>query len=240
MAAFHTPRSRTAFRRFAALWLTVTSLGCAAAERPLVILFGGYGATEADMRLWEQAAANDPEYGPAFAFEGIAYPNRAGSSVLRAVAAARPTLDAVADRLRAMPGRKIVVAGHSSGAALAVSTVSRIGTSDDLKLISLDAGINTALPPAPGFYPINHLECWSAESGETRSFGYDRAQALCKDRFFVVRAPACRTAVCLHYALVNRRPAADLTFQRSRLIEHGISGGYVDFAVNLDWLQHSR
>ncbi|GEP00967.1 hypothetical protein GCM10007887_09720 [Methylobacterium haplocladii] len=192
------------------------------------------------MRLWQQAAAADPVYGRTFDFEGIPYPNEAGSNVLRAVAVAEPTLDAVANRLRAMPGRRIVVAGHSSGAALAVSTVSRIGTSETIKLISLDAGINTELPPALGFFPITHLECWSAAAGDVLSFGYRRAQALCKDSLFVLRTTRCNTPICLHYSLVNRGADADLTFKQSRVLDHGISGGYANFSVNLDWLAHSK
>ncbi len=224
---------------YAVIAATASAVGVAA-EKPLVILFGGYGTTAADMRLWERAAASDPVYGTVFDFEGIAYPNGAGSNVMRAVAAARGTLDGVADRLRAMPGRRIVVAGHSSGAALAVSTVSRVGQGDRIKLISLDAGIDTERPPDPGFFPITDLECWSAASGNERSHGYGRAETLCRDRFFVLRTTGCSTPVCLHYALVNRRPPADLTFKQSRALTDGISGGYADFSVNLDWLVHSR
>lgn len=244
MVASPDPRRTPWRRQFAGLCFAIAStapaLSVTAAEKPLVILFGGYGATAADMRLWERAAAQDLVYGRAFEFEGIGYPNAAGSNVMRAVAAARATLDSVADRLRAMPGRRVVVAGHSSGAALAVSTVSRVGQGDTIKLISLDAGINTERPPDPGFFPITNLECWSAVSGDEQSFGYRRTQTLCTSRFFVLRTSRCSTPICLHYALINRTPAPDLTFKQSRALTDGVSGGYANLSVNLDWLAFSQ
>lgn len=224
------------------LWL-VAFLGAPspslAAERPLVILFGGYGSTQADMRLWEQAAAKHPRYGRAFAFEAIAYPKNVNSSVLKAVLAGTDTIERVAARIRAMPGRRVIVAGHSSGAALAISVVSRIADQATIKLVSLDAGINTDRPTPPEFYPIARLECWSVASGGLLSFGFRRARELCKERFFVLSASRCATPVCLHYALVNRHAPGDLTFPQSRRLGDGISGGYADLSVNLDWLEPS-
>jgi pimeloyl-ACP methyl ester carboxylesterase len=211
-----------------------------AAERPLVIFFGGYGATEEDMRLWQRAAIQDPVYGKIFDFEGVPYPNEAGASVTRAVTAAAGTLDRIAARLRSMPKRQIVVAGHSSGAALAVNTVARVGGGARIKLVSLDAGINTDLPPAPGFFPVTNLECWSATSETERSFGFFRAQAVCKDRFFVLRNDRCLSPICLHFALINRNADPDLTFKQSRELQDGVSRGYADLAINLDWLARSK
>lgn len=192
------------------------------------------------MRAWAEAAAKEPGYGNAFDFEGIAYPKDVGSNVMRAVDASAETIARVVAEIEGMAGRRIIVAGHSSGAALAVSVVSRIADGGAITLISLDAGINTEAPPPPELHPIEHLECWSATSGDLLSFGYKRAQTLCKERFFVVRTDRCTTPVCLHYFLINRRAAEDLTFKQSRALDDGISGGYRNLSVNLSWLDRSR
>ena len=223
----------------AALLLLLPTLAVAA-ERPLVIFFGGYGATEADMQLWQNAAAAHPRYGRRFEFEAIAYPRDVSSSVSQAVAAAAGTIDAVIAQIHAMPGRRIIVVGHSSGAGLAVSVVTRTPDNARIKLISLDAGINTEAPPPPDVetYPIRSLDCWSVASSETLSFGYRRAKKLCKNRFFVMRSETCQTAVCLHFRVVNRRADPNLTFLQSRELADGVSRGYADLDINLDWLDN--
>lgn len=211
-----------------------------AAEKPLVIFFGGYGANETDMRVWQQAAAAHPRYGKAFVFEAIPYPKDVDYSVLRVVEAASATIEEVVARIRAMRGRRVIVAGHSSGAAIAVNVVSRLPDSKAIKLISLDTGINTGLPPKPGSHPIRNLECWSADAGELRSVGYKRTQELCKANAFVLHADHCATPICLHFYVVNRRAGDELNWAASReLSESGVSGGYRDLSINLSWLDRS-
>ena len=192
------------------------------------------------MRLWAEAASRDPRYGKAFDFEGIAYPNNAGSSVMRAVAAAADTIAEVVSRIRirTMERSRTIVAGHSSGAGLAVSVVSRLGEGTAVKLISLDAGIN-ADEPHPDTRPIPRIECWSAASAEQVSFGFKRTQTLCEGHVFVLRTNRCATPVCLHFFLVNRNADANLTFVRSRELKDGISGGFRNLSVNLGWLARS-
>lgn len=227
-------------RRFLALLLSALLLlpsAAFAAERPLVIYFGGYGATEGDMQVWLQAAEKHPRYGRAFDFEAIPYPKDVSSSVAQAVSAASGTITSVAERIRAMPGRRVIVVGHSSGAGLAVSVVSRLADQAKVKLISLDAGINTEPPTEPDIYPVKNLECWSAASNDQVSFGYRRAKALCKQRFLVMRTQACATPVCLHFQVVNRNADRNLTFPQSRVLTDGVSAGYADLAINLDWLE---
>ncbi len=167
---------------------------------PEVIFFGGAGATDAQMKEWEEAAKKAPK-GKSYIFRGQGYPVGADSSAKSAVQKGEAQLKALADEINAHPEKRYILAGHSSGSALSNRLAGLIKDTRKIKLVALD-----------GFAPSNELQeklstdCWYAVNPETKllSRNADSIIAKCKTKK-AYEERGCATAMCLHMSLVRKR-----------------------------------
>ncbi len=208
--------------------------------KPLVIFFGGYASTPADMTAWAIAARRSI-YGKTFDFQAIAYPPNVSFVESDAVKADSVIIEALAGQIDASPNRKFVVVGHSSGAGLAAALIERVrnGGRKNLRMVILDDGVDDGFKPPPGFDADRQVECWSAVNGPMAASNREQTQAFCRN-YHELKSATCRTAYCLHFSVVNLGAPADLT-ENSAFVIHpnGTTGGYQNLKVNLSWLDSS-
>lgn len=206
-------------------------------EKPLVIFFGGYRSTQADMNAWASAARRNR--GQTFDFLAIAYPANTSFVERDAVQANNVVIDAMSGQIKSSPNRAFVVVGHSSGGGVAAAVVEQAGGGrKNVRLIILDDGIRTFKPP-PGFDPARQVECWSAVDGSVAALVRGPTRASCKN-YRELRSSSCRTPYCLHFALVNLNAPADLSRDTAFVVSaNGTTGGYRNLKVNLSWLDSS-
>jgi pimeloyl-ACP methyl ester carboxylesterase len=222
--------------------ITLGALGAAhgagAAGKPVVIFFGGYTSTGVDMQNW-LAAVRNSSHGKDFTFEAVPYPAIDSPVEADAVKAAAATIDAKVREIRAAPDTAFIVVGHSSSASTAARVVEQLPNRRNIKLVILDDGVDEGFVPPAGFDPKTQVECWSVVNGTLHSFNRGPTMAFCRN-YHEIQAPACRTEVCLHFAIVNQGAAADLTEQVafSRLAD-GSTGGYRNLKPVLVWLDSS-
>jgi pimeloyl-ACP methyl ester carboxylesterase len=223
----------------AGLALIVCMLGRASeadASRPLVIFFGGYGASSVDMAAWKAAAEASSPYGRSFDFEAISYPINVSSDERTAILAGRETIDAVVTKIAATADREVILAGHSSGAALAVSVVEKSAGRRNIRLLILDDGVDIGFVPPVGFDSDTQVECWSAKDDGLRSINQRKTMKFCK-KYHEMKITGCRTRACLHFRLVNYNASTDLNLTRAVMpMPNGSSAGYANLRINLDWL----
>lgn len=225
------------------LWIVAAAalVGAGAApppEKPLVVFFGGYRSTQADMNAWASAARRSR--GQSFDFLAIAYPANTSFVEREAVLANNVVIDAIAGQIKATPNRTFVVVGHSSGGGVAAAVVQEAGGGrKNVRLIVLDDGIANNFKPPPGFDTARQVECWSAVSGSLGSLDRVPTRASCKN-YHEMRASSCRTPFCLHFALVNLNAPPDLNKDTAFVVApNGTTGGYRNLRVNLSWLDSS-
>lgn len=203
------------------------------------MFFGGNAANAVDMRRWRSAAQQDERYGRHFAFEAIPYPNRSGEDRDPA-ASAGLTIRRLALGLISTPDRKVVLVGHSSGANVAAAVLSKLRDARNVRLIVLDGSLDDGVKPAPGFRRDVQLECWSATNGTLAAVNRTETMTLCT-RYFELSAPKCRTAVCLHFWLVNKHAPLALDYGSSgRSNRDGSTEGYQNLQINLEWLRNAE
>lgn len=138
-------------------------------------------------------------------------------------------IDCLADQIEcgAAPEKKIVVAGHSTGAVHAEHLVQKIRDKSRVRLVLLEGygspanqrGVETA--------------CWYAKNGKNLGFnaGSMRNRDVCAGGAKSFEAPWCNSEFCLHFSLVNKSAPASLT--RSTFGRHG----YDDCEGNRAWLE---
>jgi hypothetical protein len=209
------------------------------AVQPMVIFFGGYKSTAADMRAWLAAARASTPYGKMFAFTAIPYP--ADTSFVEAAGkeAAKATIAATAAAIAKEPSRTFIVVGHSSGGGLAAAVVESVPNGRNVRMVILDDGVDDGFTPPPNFDPAKQVECWSTVNSRLESFNHDDTKDFCSN-YHELRAESCRTAYCLHFAILNRTPAPDLSQATAfTLNKTGVSGGYQNLRINLGWLDSS-
>jgi pimeloyl-ACP methyl ester carboxylesterase len=230
-----------AFRWALLALMATTSAASATAPKAkaTVIFFAGYASTETDTQRWRDAAQATPPYGQAFDFEAVPYPPNTTYVERDALVAGRRTIDATARKIASAPNRSFIIAGHSSGAALAAAVAERSRGRTNVKLIVLDDGVDEGFAPPRGFEPATQIECWSVANGKLVSYNRDAARAFCGN-YHEFAAKGCRTDVCLHFAIVNLNAAADLTYETAFAVgRDGGTGGYQNLKVNLSWLDSS-
>ena len=204
-----------------ALVLFCLSLRAAAASTK-VFFVGGYRASPAQMRCWEEGARkNSPgEY----EFVGIPYPSGVGASFEEAVAGASTTIQKIVAEINANPNQSYLIAGHSSGAAISNTIAARATNPARIRLVDLDGFV----PPASLRARVP-TTCWAARNGKLLSRNYD-AMGICGPGTRVYGDRHCNTAWCLHFSLVIRSTPADLGTDF-------VSRGYLGCNTNLDWLR---
>lgn len=157
------------------------SLSVFAADKPIVYLFGGVGATAEAMNT----CGND--------FRNIGYEEGLAQ------------VKKIVKEINAHPDQKYIIAGHSSGAAYANSVAAGVKNSDQIKLVDLDGYAPIGLQER-----LKNSVCWYAENGRgDYSKNADSMRENCR-HVKVFRAPHCKTSWCLHFALVNQRTPANL------------------------------
>ena len=222
----------------AAAALATAAHAAAMPQKPLVIFFGGYSSTAADMQAWLAAARASVPYGADFEFAAIPYPSPSPVEA-DAVAAAAPTILTTVKQILATPARTFIVVGHSSAASEAATVVAEVPNRRNVRLIILDDGVDDGFTPPRGFNPTTQVECWSVVNGPLPSFNRAATMAFCRN-YHELQASQCRTDVCLHFAIVNLNAAADLTYDTAFAVGgNGGTGGYANLKINLSWLNSS-
>lgn len=195
-------------------------------EMPKVIYFGGHASSPEQMANWTSAAQEHVEFGKKFVFGAIAYPANTTYTASAAISAGRSVIERVAKEINDNPNRQYIIAGHSSGAALANSVAARVKNPSNVKLIALD-----------GFRPSDDLQkrmataCWSSKGNGMFSLNYNTMKAGCRN-FHDINPTDCATRMCLHFKLVNKNAS------------RGLGGdyrlrGYTNVEPNLAWLKFS-
>ncbi|MGZ3695275.1 MAG: hypothetical protein ACXWQO_14215 [Bdellovibrionota bacterium] len=212
------------------LYLCLFFFGLASAQAgTTVIYFGGYGASPAQMKCWEQGARKNPAYS-AYTFKSVPYPVGAGAGKASAVAGGSKSIAAVVREIANNPNEKYIIVGHSSGAALSNAVGSRVSNASantkQIQLVNLD-----------GFAPSAELQkrvkttCVYAKNSETglKSRNAFSMKGNCRNSV-AYEDTHCKTAWCMHFSLVNTKTPANLGAGSFR------SSGYQGCATNLSWL----
>ncbi len=203
-----------------------------------VLMFGGYGSTNTQMKAWEKSASNDAHHSGEFEFKGIALPSRHFSQA-EVKRDAEATIRLWVEKIqKSPPGKKFVLTGHSSGSAVANEIIRRLQlqkpTRDlsTLKLIILD-----------GFAPTGILDgvdvqCWSAIDAEHPEKGTwnQRAMKSCNTahhQYHENKVTGCHFVMCLHYSSVNLNAnTSSINSSNYRVT------GYKAVRANLNWLEN--
>lgn len=181
------------------------------------MFFGGYRASETDMKAWKTSAlAQDASLN----IETFAWNEGASASTPVPHFHQGP---GIVKRIKDAPDVTFVLVGHSSGCALV----------NDVAEKCLEAGAsNFRLVCLDGFRPSKALlahpgtAVWSAEWENHLSLNYHALQsAPC---FRVFHPPHCTHLWSLHFSLVNRAS--------TDIVVDGILHGYRDCVANLDVL----
>ncbi len=190
-------------------------------DKPQVIFFGGWGATQEDMRTWEARVRSDLEYGQRYLFTGVPYPKGAGwreGEVLRPQSA-KSLIEHYVQLVQKNPQREFVLVAHSSAGELVNAIGHRLPRSSRVKVVLLD-GFNAAVHVQNKFPTI----CYYASS----------SMSQCRQR---IAGPTvgCKQGkagnMCRHFKMLNSSIGAS-----ARLAE-----GYVgNFKPNLNWLTQIR
>lgn len=207
--------------KFLSLLILIVSLPVGAAEKPLLIFFGGYASTRAQMAEWSaKVSAKHPQ----FEVRAIEYPSKSANGK-DAVAAAEALLKRLAAEINATPGRDVVIAGHSSGAALSNALASRVSVPQNVRLVALDG-----YSPSADLQRKFQTTCWSGQNGNAKSRNFNTSKANCGPNFRVYKTTekGCTSAWCLHFVLVNAKARFDSNWR---------SEGYKNLEPNLEWLR---
>lgn len=189
-------------------------------ETTKVFFVGGYASSEEQMRCWESGARkNSPGD---YEFEGVAYPPQASSDFAQAVAGARPDITRIVKEINANPTRRYVVAGHSSGCAIANTIATLVSHPERIKQVVLD-GFTT--PRIAG------AACWGALGEDGKGSRNYSAMATCGAGRHTYNDTHCSASSewCLHFSLVMKSTPSDL-------VDFHVHG-YDGCDTNLDWLQ---
>ncbi|MGZ3742019.1 MAG: hypothetical protein ACXVB9_21770 [Bdellovibrionota bacterium] len=201
--------------------LRISSPAVAAPADPIPVIFvGGYRATAAQMRCWEAGASKAATPG-VFQFRGIPYPANAGSSAEEAVAGAAATIKEILREINAHPGRRYIIAGHSSGAAIANNIAVRASHPSRIRQGILDGFVSPR---------VENSTCWGAIGADGKTSRNYTAEVTCGAGFRVYQDQHCGadSAWCLHFSLVNKSAPANLA-------DYAVHG-YDGCDSNLDWL----
>ena len=205
-------------------FLAGLTLPAFAQEPTEVLFFGGYGSTESQMNCWKKGA--EGKSGGGYRFRGFGYPVGSGAGKASAVSGGSATLRKLAAEINAHPGKRYVIAGHSSGAALSNRLAELVDDPKRIDLVNLD-----------GFAPSAQLQkkvgssvCWYAKGANglmSRNAGSMKSNCKVSK---AVRNNNCTSAWCLHFGVINNKVPGNLSGATFR------SQGYRGCDSNTDWL----
>lgn len=212
-------------RNLCAFIILLSSVAAQAAPQPKVFFFGGYKASAAQMKCWEQGAYKHPQLGGLYTFQGIPYPVGASSSASSATSVGAAAIKKVVAEINTNPTQNFVIVGHSSGAALSNAVAAQVKNPKQVELVDLD-----------GFTPSMSLQnkmpttCWYAQNKKNGLYS-NNAGAMknnCKNSQ-AFQNTTCNTKWCLHFALVVKSAPPNLGTDFP-------TNGYKGCHSNLDWL----
>jgi pimeloyl-ACP methyl ester carboxylesterase len=188
--------------KFISLFLTLITWSAQAKD--LVYFIGGYAATEKQVMLWKDIASKNLKYADRFEFQAISIGDSGpdANSIVNRNQALIQALSLKIDSLST--DRKVILVGHSSGAAMAYELARKIRNKSRIAaVLSLD-----------GFHPeetqnLVNVQCWSASDSvdpKLRARNYHTMKSC--NNFREVKAERCTNSMCLHFVLVNLNSAA--------------------------------
>jgi hypothetical protein len=188
-----------------------------------VLFFGGYNATENQVKSWvasAQGLRSDVD------FRGFPWPSGAASDDRSAVAGFRNAglFKAAVKAVEASTAETVYLVGHSSGCAIANAVDEAFKDHDKIVLVSLDG-----FAPSKGQLARPSTQVWAAECEGVKSRNYHKGL---KGRLKVYPATDCKTMWALHFSVVNTS-ANDADVPD---VKGGWKNGYVNCRANLCWL----
>jgi hypothetical protein len=187
-----------------------------------VFYFGGYNATETDMKVWLGSAQSQKAD---VRFSAFAWPSGAASDSTSAVTSFRKAgkyASALA-AVQASDAELIYLVGHSSGCAIANAVDRGLKDHSKIVLVALD-----------GFAPDRNqlarpgTQVWAAECDGVKSRNYNALKKVVGGQLKVYPATNCKTSWALHFSLVNSA-ANDKAVTSIRT-------GYAGCRANLAWM----
>jgi pimeloyl-ACP methyl ester carboxylesterase len=177
------------------------------------------------LESWVKLAEKEPRFQGRATFSYAVYPSQSSDS-----ASARRDGAALisqwVDRIDQAPaGSQFILAGHSSGAAVADAVALKVKEKSRIKLIVLD-----------GFLPdptlLAQAVCWSAtDDGAGTLHSLNFATTKTCPNFHVLRYGGCTNSMCLHFSLINAGArSAGITSSNFA------ATGYKDLSPTLAWV----
>lgn len=194
-----------------------------------VYFFGGFRATEDNMRSWRSSAAQQR---PDVTFKTYPYPPNAPDSPAERVAGAFKEMDKVVKEIDDSSADVVYVVGHSSGCAISNEVQRRLKRAGKVKLVCLDG-----FGPDADQRKLSSTQVWVADSagGENSSNtpyldvpAYQKAGIVHHHHASMAGIPKS-----LHFSLVNSVVSDDMIRLGKRL---WWSHGYDNCVANLAWL----
>lgn len=187
-----------------------------------VFFFGGYRATETDMKVWVGSAQAQK---PDVAFTAIAWPAGAASDASSAVSTFTKAgrFASTVAAVRASNADRVYLVGHSSGCAIANAVDRSLKDHGQVTLVALDG-----FGPDRKQLARQSTQVWGAECDGVTSRNHAALKRLVGGRLKVYRASDCKTMWALHFSLVNAA-ATDAVVTSVRT-------GYAQCRANLAWL----
>jgi hypothetical protein len=187
-----------------------------------VAFFGGYQATQTDMKVWlgsAQAQSANTE------FSAYAWPRGANSRAKSAITTFTKSgqFDKAVAAIQASKADTIYIVGHSSGCAIANAVDRSLDNHDNVVLVALDG-----FAPDSAQRGRQNTQVWAADCGKAKSLHYDDLLGVVGGNLNVYHATNCKKLWALHFSLVNAA-ANDRAVQ-------DVTDGYVNCRANLAWL----
>lgn len=191
----------------------------APAEKPMLVFFGGKGASASDMKALKKQLQK--KYGNQYEIQTVAYPggsNQRGQTAGSAMG--RKLVAHYAKMIEQNKDRNFVIIGHSAGTDMLNAIVDRIQLPKDQKRIP-----NLKVVNIDGWIPYSRKAdqtCWSgiADKDHTTPGYATLPHGNCK--FHAIKLSSC-SKWCLHARMVNKNAV-------------GIAGMYDNLDLNSAWM----
>jgi ABC-type branched-subunit amino acid transport system substrate-binding protein len=196
-----------------------------------VFFFGGFRASEADMKVWQDSAEGQR---PGVTFHTFPWPPAAPSDDPTKIVNAFKDFNAVVRQIDESDADVVYVVGHSSGAAIAKAIQHKVKNQDQVVLVDLDG----FAPDRDQLGADQSTQVWVANNAAGKksmnSSGLDTKRFA--DNIHRDTAPFASTPRALHFSLVNAI-IDDERIHRGEREKNWTRYGYRPTCVaNLSWL----